>query len=61
MMTARSLDAVVAGIDGGGYEVRESHVGDEASALLHLQHGLLPSSHSAMRSLPFNMPVSTPT
>ena len=36
---AAAFDALVARVDGSGHEVRESDVGDEAAALLHLQYG----------------------
>ena len=59
---AASLDALIAGIDRGGNKVRAGNVGDEASALLHLQHRLFARRfHSAMRIRPLNIPVSTPT
>ena len=35
---ATALDARVVGIHGGGDDVGEAHVGDEAAALVHLQH-----------------------
>ena len=38
---AGALDARIVGFDGGGHEVGEPHVGDEAAALLDLEHGLL--------------------
>ena len=38
---AGALDARVVRFHGGGHEVGETHVGDEAAALFHLQHGLL--------------------
>ena len=37
---AGTLDAIVAGVHGGGHEVRKSHVGDEAAALFHAQQRL---------------------
>ena len=38
---AAALDARVVGVDGGGDEVGETHVGDEAAALVDLQDRLL--------------------
>ena len=38
---ATALDARVVGIDGGGDDVGEAHVGDEAAALVDLQHRFL--------------------
>jgi hypothetical protein len=38
---ATALDARVGGLDRGGHEVREGHVGDEPTALLHLEQRLL--------------------
>ena len=38
---ATALDAFVVRIHGGGDDVGETHVGDEAPALVHLQHRLL--------------------
>ena len=58
---ATALDARIVGVDGGGDEVGEGDVGDEAAALVHLQQGSSPSFHSATRTLPLSMPVSTPT
>ena len=58
---AAALDARVVGVDGGGDEIGEAHVGDEAAALVDLQHGSWPSFHSAIRTLPPSIPVSTPT
>ena len=59
---ARALDAFVAGIDRGGDEVGEAHVGDEASALLDVQASALRRlSIRRCAALPLNMPVSTPT
>ncbi len=37
---AGTLDAIVAGVHGGGHEVRKSHVGNEPSALFHAQQRL---------------------
>ena len=39
---AASLDSVIARVNGGGHKVRESNVGDETTALLHLEDGLFP-------------------
>ena len=39
---AASLDSVIARVNRGGHEVRESNVGDESAALLHLEDGFLP-------------------
>ncbi len=58
---AGALDSLIVGIHCRGDEIGEAHVGDEAAALLQLQHGSCPSSHFATRSLPPRMPVSTPT
>ena len=51
----------VVGINGGGDEVGEAHVGDEAAALFHLQQRLLPVLPFGDAHLAASMPVSTPT
>ncbi len=58
---AAALDARIVGIHGGGHEVGEAHVGDEAAALFHLQNRLFAVFPLGDATLPPSMPVSTPT